>query len=435
MQRLKEIVGRVLPKGGFRWNVSVLAGGVALGQGIAVLAMPILTRLYSPEDFGNLQVYVSVITFGVLAVTLRYELAILLPTKDEYAAELLVATLIVVSAMTILFGGLAWWAQGSSFLPANMEALRYYLWLMPISICGAGVYQCLSYWALRQKAYSQVSATKLSQAISQIGIQLIGGFTNLGILGLLLGDAVGRMSGSVSLFRLTWLRKQDLFRTVRCSSMWNAAVRYRHFPIISTGSSLINAAGFAMPMLLMSKFYGAIVLGWFALDFRLMEAPSSLIGQTVSQVYMSEAAGLIQTNPTALRALFIKTLIRLLWLGVVPFMIVFVVAPHLFTYVFGESWREAGIYARLLIIMHYIGFAISPLTPTLNILEKQSWQFVWDIGRLGLTMGSLCVVYYCGMSARWAIFTFGAAMTTGYIMHLALSYLAIQKRRQNKLLI
>jgi len=429
MLRLKLLWASLLPKGGFARNVSVLTGGTAVGQVGAILAAPILARLYTPEDFGHFQVYLSVMVFGVVMAAWRYELAIILPEKDEVAANMLALAVGIVGVTSLIFAGVAWWAQGSSLWPNQAEALRPYLWLMPLSICATGLYQVLSYWALRQKAYSQMAATKLTQAASQLSTQLImGGFFQSGFFGLLLGDALGRMSGNLGLARMAWRYNLKLFRTVNWRDMWFAAVRYRDFPLISSGSALLNTAGFALPMLMLGSLYSPQVLGWFALVERIMGAPTTLIGQAVSQVYMGEAARLVSSDPEALRIQFLKALKRLLWLGGVPCAVIFLAGPTLFAFIFGESWREAGEYARLLAVMHYVGFVAWPLIPTLNILEHQIWQLGWDIGRLALTLGGLWVGYHLEWPARGAIVAYGVAMLTGYAVHLFLSYRAIQRR-------
>jgi len=428
IQKLRQFTSHILPQGGFARNVTVLAGGTAIGQAISMIASPILTRLYSIQDFGNLQVYLSIMTFVILFSTWRYEYAIMLPDKDRTAANLLAVTVGIVIMMSIFTAFALWWIAGSHLLPENMNSLRPYLWLIPISMCGGGLYQVLSCWTLRQKSYKPVAATKLTQSFGQNITQLCMGFFRNGLLGLLLGDALGRMTGSLSFLRLLWRQNKKLFREVCLRDMWNAMVRFRNFPIISTGSALINTAGFSLPPLILAKFYGAMVLGWFALEMRVLEAPSALVGQSISQAYMSEAARLAISDPKAMHALFLKIMKRLLKLGAIPFAIAIVISHSLFALVFGESWREAGNYARLLAIMHYVSFAVWPLMPTLNILEKQSWQLMWDIGRLVFTIVCLLVVYYCGMSARWTIIAYGAAMTIGYVTHLFLSHRAIQER-------
>ena len=52
IQRVKTHLRRLLPKNAFARGVSVLVGGTAGAQLLTILAAPLLTRLYGPEDFG-----------------------------------------------------------------------------------------------------------------------------------------------------------------------------------------------------------------------------------------------------------------------------------------------------------------------------------------------------------------------------------------------
>jgi O-antigen/teichoic acid export membrane protein len=430
MRHIREFLRRLLPQKGFARNVSLLAGGTALSQMLSVMAAPVLTRLYPVEDFGYFQVYLSVMMFAGLAVTLRCEQAIFLPERDEIAANVLAAALCAVGFMSLVFACAALLIQRSQFLPRSAEGLRSYIWLIPVGACGAGTYQSLSVWGLRQKAYSRISGTKVTQVASALGTQTALGALHPGPLGLLLGDIVGRTAGSLGLARLAWRRSCDVFRLVRAGTIWNAVVRYRRFPLISSTAGLVGVAATALPPLLIAQLYGARTLGWFALSDRVLGAPSLLIGQAISQVYSVEASTRNMSSPQAVHRLFLKCVKQLLLLGLIPFALFLIFSPLVFAFVFGSSWREAGVYARLLALMHYIAFVSWPLTPTLNILERQFWQLAWDVGRLVFTLGAMWLAYYSGWSARGAVAAFGAAMLLGYVTHLLLSHHAILKRMQ-----
>jgi O-antigen/teichoic acid export membrane protein len=178
---------------------------------------------------------------------------------------------------------------------------------------------------------------------------------------------------------------------------------------------------------MIGKFYGLQVLGWFSLVDRTMGIPSTLVGQSVSQVYMTEAANLAHEDPNALNDLFIKTLKRILQMGAVPFVVFFFLAPDIFSFVFNPSWREAGVYAKLLAAMYYVSIAAAPLLTTMTILEKQSWQLCWDIGRLISTVGALLAGHVLGWSARNSILAYGIALFASYCIHLLLSRALIKQ--------
>ena len=60
----------------FGRSVVTLASGTAMAQLLLALAMPVLTRLYTPTDYGSLAVYASTLTVLLVLASLRYEVAI-----------------------------------------------------------------------------------------------------------------------------------------------------------------------------------------------------------------------------------------------------------------------------------------------------------------------------------------------------------------------
>jgi O-antigen/teichoic acid export membrane protein len=427
-EQFRSLVRKVIPNGPVARNVSVLAGGTALSQALAVIATPLLTRLYRAEDFGYLQFYLSIVMMASLAVTLRYELAILLPEDDKLAASVTAAAFAAVALMTAVFGIAAWLVEERNLLPAKAAGLHGYVWVIPVAACGAGAYQVFTYWALRQKDYDKIAGTRLTQAVGQLGTQISVGCVHAGPLGLLLGDAIGRATGSSALAKLLWSRGRKAFAGISWRAVVKAARRYQRFPLVSSWSALLNMGAYSFPPLLMADLYGARMLGWFALGDRVLGAPTLLIGRAVSQVYSVEAATFGWSDPRALQALFLRSIKRLALLGAVPFILFFIFSPSAFALVFGRSWREAGVYARILAPMHYLAFVSWPLTQTLNILEQQFWQLSWDASRMFLTCGSLWVVFHWRGSARVAIGALSATMFLSYAVHLVVCELAIRKR-------
>jgi O-antigen/teichoic acid export membrane protein len=299
------------------------------------------------------------------------------------------------------------------------------MWLLPISVLGGGLYQALSYWAMRRNAYNQIAISKLSQATGQVTTQLGIGIGYHGPLGLLAGDAVGRVMGSGCFIRDLWRDYSDSIRSVRISSMKRVAMRYRDFPLFSLWGSLINSSGLALPSLFLAQYYGAQGIGWFALVNRVIGVPAALIGLSLSQVYASKAATLSKSDPKHLMHIFLKTTRHMLLLGLAPCVLLTFFAPALFQFVFGQAWREAGEYARYLILMFLAGFINSPVQMTLNILERQHSQLAWDISRLALTVLAIVLPFRFGYGPRAAIFAYGAAMSIMYVVHWAMSHHAI----------
>jgi O-antigen/teichoic acid export membrane protein len=411
----------------FARSVAVLAGGTAAGQAIIVLTSPILTRLYTPEDFGVLAVYVSTLSILVVVASLRYELAIPLPGDDEAAANLLILSLTVVLGVGMLSGGAVWLFGDQLLRWTNAPAMESYLWLLPLSLVGAGAYQVLNYWAIRRRAFFHVARTKLYQSVAQVLAQISLGLIKLGPGGLLLGDVAGRAGGSGTLAALAFRRDAEVFKRVSVEGIKRVAVRYRRFPLLSSGSSLLNSAGLQLPAILLAAFYGPQVAGWFALGQRVVGVPAVLVGRAVAQVYIGEAARLARESPAELDRLFSTTARRLLFAGIVPIALLVAGGPLLFELVFGENWSEAGSYLRILGAMFLVQFVVVPLSQTLNVLERQDLQLVWDAGRLLLVVGGLVLAYVLDWTAWTAIAIYSISMFAAYAVLYVMANVSVMK--------
>lgn len=432
MNRPWRLIRDALQESHFVRSVAVLAGGTAAGQAIVVLSSPILTRLYTPEDFGVLAVYVSILSILVVVASLRYELAIPLPKHDDIAANLLVFSLAIVFGVGMLSGVVVWLFGDQLVSWTNAPAMKPYLWLLPLSLVGAGTYQVLNYWAIRRRAFFHVARTRLYQGVAQVFTQVLLGLTKFGPGGLLLGDVVGRAGGSGTLAALAFKRDAELFKRISIGGIKLAAVRYRRFPLLSSGSSLLNSAGLQLPAILLAAFYGPQVAGWFALGQRVVGVPAVLIGRAVAQVYIGEAARFARESPAELHRLFSATAKRLFFVGIVPIALLMLGGPLFFELVFGANWSEAGNYLRILGAMFLVQFVVAPLSQTLNVLERQDLQLVWDAGRLVLVVGTIVAAYLLDFPAAVAIAVYGVGMILAYLSLFSISFLSIRKSSEGR---
>ncbi len=185
IDQTKTHLRRLLPKNAFARGFSVLVGGTAGAQLLTVLAAPLLTRLYSPEDFGLLAVYASLLALIGVVSSLRYELAIPLPEDDVEAANVAVLSLILVGISTLLSGALVWQLGPAIADALSVPALADYFWLLPAGVLLGGAYTVFNYWSVRTKRFSTIASTRIRQSLATLAIQLA--VFKLGGLVLLLG--------------------------------------------------------------------------------------------------------------------------------------------------------------------------------------------------------------------------------------------------------
>jgi len=373
---------------GFVRNVSVLAGGTAFAQGLTVLALPLLTRIYSPEEFGVLAVFTALLGMISVIASLRYAIAIPLPEAEESAANLLAVALVCVFLTTsaaalaiFLFG-----PQLASLM--NAPALAKYLWLLPIAIAATGAYSVFQYWATRKKAFARIARTRVEQSIGGVATQLIMGWTGAGALGLIVGQIVSNGAGFFGLARRAFSEDRAAFQGVEFKAMKSVARKYDRFPKYSTLEALTNSAGIQLPVILIASLTGGAEVGYLMLAMRIMQAPMRFIGASISQVYFSRAVE--EHRKGNLGNFTARTIGGLAKIGVGPLIFVGIIAPSFFGVIFGAEWQRAGELVAWMTPWFVLQFLVSPVSMSLYVTNNQRKSLLLQIA--GLSMRVLMVV-------------------------------------------
>lgn len=389
MARLVGSLKSRLSKRTFATSVVVVAGGTIASQIVLVATSPVLTRMYGPADFGLVSVFLSIVATLVTVSSARYEMAVCLPKSSETAAGLVVLSLTIVLVTSALSALAAPIAGGYLEVVTRTPGLRSVLWLVPFAILGGGAYQVLSYWSVREKALGSIARSKLTQSISQASVQVGGGLTGAGSIGLIFGSIAGQLAGCVSLGARIWKENRPLFSTLSLQIVHSAARRYRRFPLVSTVSALLNSLGLQLPILVLAAYFDSAVVGLFGLTQRILLAPVALLSGAVGQVFLSEAATLASSSHSQLPGLFKAVTRKLFWIALGPVTLLAVLAPGIFRVCFGPDWTEAGLYARILAPLLLAQFVITPVAQSLIVVERLRLQLAWDGVRLvalGLAM-------------------------------------------------
>lgn len=283
-ERLKEIF-----QSGFIRSVSVLVGGTAIAQVISILILPILTRLYTPEDFSVLAVYAALL--GVLSAVacLRFEIAIPLPENEGEAINLLVIAVGAALLFSATIGLIIFFFSNEISGLLNQPNVADILWLLPIGICATALYSAFQFWATRKKNFTRIARTRMEQAIGGSATQIAMGWFGLGPFGLVLGQVVNAATGLVGLAREFFKNKNNILDSVSWSEVKKNFKRYERFPKISTIESFANISAIQVPVLIIAAMAIGPEAGYLALAMRIMQAPLGLIGSAIAQVYLSQA--------------------------------------------------------------------------------------------------------------------------------------------------
>lgn len=426
VNKYKLKIDKLLKNNSLIKNAGILTSGTVAAQLISILSSPILTRLYTPEDFGVLNVFVSLLAILTVGSALRFEMAIPLPKENETASCLVILAITSVFFTSFLIFTIFNIFSFKNILWIDMSILREYFILLPIGLFFSGLYIVFNFWAIRIQQYKAIAKTKLYQAGSGVGLQILLGIIGIKPLGLLIGSILKQASGFISLSRIYWTTHNSA-KLFSIKYLIIAARDYKKFPLVSSWSGIINILGLNLPVILIANEYGTTIAGFFGFSLMIISLPITLIGKSISQVFIGQASKLYSTKPDELKKLYQKISKMLFKVGVIPAIILSIWSSDLFSLIFGKSWYEAGSITQVLAAMFLIQFIVIPLSQLLTIIEKQGTQLFWDILRLALVVLSIIIPNILGYNYFYAISIYGLAMFTAYLSLLLIHLFTLNR--------
>jgi len=407
-------------KSEFAKNVVTLMTGSTIAQILPIALTPVLTRLFSPEEFGVFAFYMSLVTFLLVISSGRYEQAIILPKKDKEAVNILGLSFYILTIYTVLISVLIFLFKDFIYEKINNPELEKWIWLIPFCVFFASAYKIFTYWTNRKKRFDRTSYATLSQTSSRVSFQLIGGLfkftdiikniqlieffksifnkkyllpvglTPLGVGSFVLSYLAGFFIGTL-VFLMSFLKNDfQLTKEIEKKEMYRLAKVYKKFPKINS----LHALGDEFKNLGVNSViiyaFNDVFLGFYSMTFRVLRAPLSVIGNSFAQVFFQRAAELYANNQNLVP--LIKSTVKKLSLIALPiFLMILFFGPFLFGFVLGEKWRIAGEYAQYLTPWLYLNFTISPIQQVAIILNKQGQIFLLSIIGNLIIFGSILV--------------------------------------------
>jgi O-antigen/teichoic acid export membrane protein len=408
-------------KGSGRDALIVLVGSAG-AQTISLAVAPLLTRIYTPEQFGGYALFLSITAILGTISCGRYELAIPIPAKDE-SALLLLGLCFLLSFLVAFISYVPFWLWGESVAKTlNASHIESLLWLIPIASLCIGISTATRYWLLRRKEFfatskNAIARSALTSAFS-LGLGIIGE-TRYGLIG---GMMIGVLAATAIqvwplIGTLRGIFKPDLWRKLKLQ-----ASEHRGFPLYSLASALVETGASQIPNFFLASIFGATPLGQFALATRVSALPLSIISSSIADVFRQRASETYR-NKGECRELYITTLQKLALYGIPSFAFVGLSAPLAFSTIFGSEWIQSGEIVQILSIMLCLRFISSPLSVMFYIAEKQAADLVVQLLLfVSITMSFVAIAKF-NFSLYAAIVIYATIYTVKYSTELYLSYI------------
>lgn len=372
------------------WRASLtLAAGGALAQALPLLLGPLLTRLFTPAEFGVYHLFAAVAANLAVVACGRYEFALPLAADDAEAHALRRLALHLLAATTALaaLGAVAWALAGAG---------AWVAWL-PLAVAAAGAASLATLWATRMQRFRALAAARVLQYGGAALAQAAAGWAGAGLTGLIAAPIVAALLATAVL-RLPWRGAPAGSPRLR-----DVARRHRAFPLLNTPHAFAGALQDTLSLALVAAVLGPAAAGFWGLALRYLKAPATLVGGAVSQALypkLAAAGGSAEARHAvrqvmALLALLALPLVLALWAA----------GPWAFEALFGAGWRDAGVLARALALYIGLHFVASPLGVVTMAWAAQAWALrVALAGQLAFVAALAAGLHLGGLAgAGWGV--------------------------------
>lgn len=400
-------------RSGFFHNILSVGFGSLSAQLLTALTLPLLTRLYMPSAYAGWALIVSIVLVVTSVSTLRYELAIVLPDSHEEAANVMMGCIGIVCGIGLISGLLVPWCGYWVIGEAFQNELYGWLWSVPPMVVCMGTYQAANAWCTRTREFKWYSLAQVALPFTTTGCQILAALCGIRTAsGLILGTLLGQFLTTLLVLSLVYARYGVLIRGALSSpKIRKSLVKYRAYPLYMTPYTLVGTIRERLVYFVFAIYGERSILGFYNLSSRLVNIPNSLVSSAVRPVFFQHAAS---TDFRMLEIPVIRAL-RFLTVCVVPFWVVFIFhAEALFALIFGEPWKEAGLYAIILSVPAVPLLLSNWLDRAFDALGRQRLAFVLEFVFSVLSVVALAFGILFFKSALLAICLQAGVLTVYY---------------------
>jgi len=337
----------------------------------------------------------------------KYELAIMLPSKDEDSINLMALSgLLSIVVSLILLVIVILFHENLAGLLGN-EDIGFWLYFVPLATFLNGIYQSLNYWSNRNKRYRNITAANLGQSLINSAVKLGLGAVAKGPLGLITGTLTGQVAG-FAIFGTSFLKRdRDKLKLVSSAGMKAMARKYILFPKYNMLHGVINNFSGSLPIFIFTSYFGSAAAGLYSLGFTMIFRPLNLVASAFKQVLSQQIISKQNAGELIMPELK-KLLARLFQFSLIPFLVVGILAPAIFRIIFGPEWEEAGRYTQLIMAWLFVVLLSAPFSFLPDLFRRQGLALLIEVLKMIVRIAALATGVY-QENIYLAILLFGIA--------------------------
>lgn len=358
-------------------NSAKLLTASVIVQIIGLLVYPILTRLYSPEDFGLINLFLSIAGVLSLFATAEFQYAILLPKSEEKAISCVhIGGLITLVVVGLLVCTIPFSEKISGWF--NAPNLAEWYWAIPIFVLLSGMWTLLNYWYTRNKHFGEIGTYQVTQCLTNAAAKCGFGFAGFLNGGLILSAIVSPFIALGMSIATTWKSSIKPLFSCKPSPLSTTFKEYSNFPKYSLPRAIINYFSGTMPIFILTPYFGLTEIGFFGMALTLAFKPINMISSSLYQVLFQKTSEQVQ-NRTSIKPQIFTFLRTSIYIIIPCFALLYFLLPSVIDILLGENWHETGEYIRLMLCWLAVSFLVAPICYISDIFQKQKIGLFFEI--------------------------------------------------------
>lgn len=397
--------------------LKVFSGG-SVAFIIGFLAMPIISRIYPPEEFGKYQLMFSIVTSFAVISTFRYEMAIVLEDTKEDRDKLITLCLILLLFTTSIFTLIFFFFGEQLLTVLNAKELTPYIGFMSFMFLGYGLYELSRYSFISDKKFSALAINNITYQGTTAGLQVTGGYLSPNFFTLFASLIVGYFAAfGLAFYKLKFKIKINL------QEAKHLLKKHKKFFFFDMPSSLLVNLTIKFPLVIITKYHGIVNAGYYSMALLLLDTPQSILSSSISQVYYKTSFDIYVKNKKLLLEFYINTIKKLGIISIIITVIIFVLSDFIVNFFLGENWKEVAWIMKIFVLGSFFKFINMPIYQTLNIIDKQQITFYIVVSYF---LYSLIAIYYFRFELESMIISIVLTIALYHLSYIFLIYIKLK---------
>ncbi len=401
-------------------NFTALAGSEIVAQVILIGVTPILTRVYSPTEFGQYEFFKTSALLLVVIGFLNYDASIYTSKNETERINSVLLSVMVLLAICIMASIVLFFFNDFFVQIFQSEIKEGWFWTLPVYAFFASLTNLMLMVLTKGGSFKLISSIKIIVSILVASTQLFFGWLNLGYWGLVYSTIMVQLIAFILYFKSFYQQFKDNFKDLSFNSSKFIMKTYWRLPFIVFPGNFLNNLVQSLPVFFLGRI-DTQILGYYGLSQRIIGFPLKFVTDAVKRLYFKDLTDEIDKTGIGVNA-YKKNLKIYGMIALVLILGLLVFTKPFLPILFGNEWLPAVPFVIILGVLFSVRFIFGGLSFVLVIGKAPIIGFFWQVFFAVLIALSFLVCESLKASPFITILTYVLVGVFSYLVYGVISY-------------